>query len=222
MIEDDYDAEYRYDREPVGSLQGLAPERVAYGGTASKTLAPALRLGWLAVPAWLAEPLRGREAARRRRLAGARPARATPTCSAAATSTATCAARGSAYRRRRDALAAALAAELPQARVQGVAAGLHAVVGLPGDVDEARVVELARERGLAVEPAAPHRFEPAAGSPALLLGYARLSEPAIEAAVRELAAAVRAAAPRARHAKGPGRGAGPFAGGLRDPSRRGA
>jgi len=51
IIEDDYDGEFRYDRQPVGALQGLAPDRVIYGGTASKTLAPGLRLAWLVVPA---------------------------------------------------------------------------------------------------------------------------------------------------------------------------
>src|SRR4030095_10966918 len=55
IVEDDYDAEFRYDREPIGALQGLCPERVIYAGTASKTLAPGLRLAWLAVPAVLAE-----------------------------------------------------------------------------------------------------------------------------------------------------------------------
>ena len=48
VLEDDYDSEYRYDRAPVGTLQRLAPDRVVYLGTASKTLAPALRLGWAA------------------------------------------------------------------------------------------------------------------------------------------------------------------------------
>jgi GntR family transcriptional regulator / MocR family aminotransferase len=51
IIEDDYDAECRYDREPIGCIQGLAPDRVVYGGSASKTLAPGLRMGWLIVPA---------------------------------------------------------------------------------------------------------------------------------------------------------------------------
>ena len=55
-IEDDYDAEYRYDRAAVGALQGLDPDRVIYAGSASKTLAPALRIGWLVVPPALLEP----------------------------------------------------------------------------------------------------------------------------------------------------------------------
>jgi GntR family transcriptional regulator/MocR family aminotransferase len=57
IIEDDYDAELRYDRQPVGALQALAPEHVAYGGTASKTLVPGLRLGWLLLPHALVEPV---------------------------------------------------------------------------------------------------------------------------------------------------------------------
>ena len=57
VAEDDYDAEFRYDRAPVGALQGLAPERVAYLGSASKTLAPALRLGWLVAPSGLVRDL---------------------------------------------------------------------------------------------------------------------------------------------------------------------
>src|SRR5205085_8988500 len=53
VIEDDYDGEYRYDRDPVGALQGLAPERVAYLGSARKVLAPAVRIGWMVLPSRL-------------------------------------------------------------------------------------------------------------------------------------------------------------------------
>ena len=57
VIEDDYDSEFRYDREPIGTLQGLAPDRVALLGSVSKSLAPALRLGWIACPPQLSGPL---------------------------------------------------------------------------------------------------------------------------------------------------------------------
>jgi GntR family transcriptional regulator / MocR family aminotransferase len=131
-IEDDYDAEYRYDRAAVGALQGLEPDRVVYAGSASKTLAPALRLGWLVVPGALLEAVRAEKAiadrgtARIEQLAFAdflergeldrhlRRMRAR-------------------YRARRDVLIAALAEELPEAEVLGIAAGLHVTVRLPGD-----------------------------------------------------------------------------------------
>lgn len=57
VIEDDFDAEYRYDHQPIGSLQGLAPDHVVYGGSTSKTVAPSLRVGWLVVPARLVQPI---------------------------------------------------------------------------------------------------------------------------------------------------------------------
>ena len=190
VIEDDYDAEYRYDREPVGALQGLAPERVIYGGTASKTLAPALRLGWLAVPGRLAEAVASEKAmadggtGTLDQLAYAlllergeldRHLRRTRRL----------------YRRRRSELVEAVGRELPGGRVTGVAAGLHAVIELPPGCEEARVIEAARARGVHVEPMAPNRFDPASGPPAVLLGYAGLAEPALRRGVAELAAAVR-------------------------------
>ncbi len=57
IVEDDFDGEYRYDRRPVGALHALAPDRVIYAGTASKTLAPGLRLGWIAAPPPIAAEL---------------------------------------------------------------------------------------------------------------------------------------------------------------------
>jgi GntR family transcriptional regulator/MocR family aminotransferase len=191
-IEDDYDAEFRYDRAAIGSLQGLDPERIVYAGTASKTLAPGLRLGWLVAPRRLVAPLHeeklmlDRGNARIEQLAFAdfldrgeydRHLRRMR----------------SRYRRRRDALVAALGRELPEAEIDGIAAGLHATVRLPaGDDEQAILAEGARRRlGLAAlgDFRAACRDEPAT----LLLGYGQLPEPAIAAGVAELGEAVRAA-----------------------------
>jgi GntR family transcriptional regulator / MocR family aminotransferase len=186
-MEDDYDAEYRYDRPPVGAVQGLAPERVVHAGSVSKTLAPALRLGWLVAPEGLVAEL-----AR----AKAQDDLGTPVIEQLAL--ADFLERGEVdrhlrrtrgtYRRRRDALVAALARHLPRVRVSGIAAGLHLVAHLPAGADERAVVEAARARGVGLQGLAEHRLLP--GPPALLLGYGRIAEPTIEPGVRELAAAV--------------------------------
>lgn len=189
IIEDDYDAEHRYDREPVGALQGLAPERVVYGGSASKTLAPALRLGWLALPAALA-----RDVGFEKGLADA----GSPVLDQLVL--AELIERGeldrhlrrtrAANRAKRDALAAALAEHLPAARIDGVAAGIHVALRLPEGVEEDAVVAAAAARGVGVERMGPHRFSRAGARATLLLGYGALSEPAIRAGIRELALAV--------------------------------
>jgi GntR family transcriptional regulator/MocR family aminotransferase len=96
------------------------------------------------------------------------------------------------YRARRDALVSALARQLPGCAPAGVAAGLHLVVPLPVATDERAVLDRARSSGVGLYGLSEHRIEP--GPPALLLGYGRIAEPAIEAGVAELAAAVRYAA----------------------------
>jgi GntR family transcriptional regulator/MocR family aminotransferase len=187
VIEDDYDAEFRYDREPVRALQGLDPDRVAYVGTASKALAPGLRLGWVVVPARLAE-----EATRVKHLLDVcspsldqlalsrlldrgewdrhvRHARAT-------------------YRRRRDRLVAAIEKCLPWARAEGVAAGLHVLVRLPPGLDDALVAAHAERLGLRVTPLSRFAMHPAA--PGLVIGYGRLPDGAVEGAVALLARTV--------------------------------
>jgi GntR family transcriptional regulator/MocR family aminotransferase len=184
VLEDDYDAEYRYDRQPVGAVQGLAPELVAYAGSVSKTLAPALRLGWMVAPERLVDAV---TAAKESDDLG------TPVVEQLAL--ADFLERGEldrhlrrtrpVYRARRDALVAALARLLPQCSPAGIAAGLHLVVNLPAGTDEDAVVEHARARGVGLSGLSEHRMEP--GSPALLLGYGRIAEPAIETAVRALA-----------------------------------
>jgi GntR family transcriptional regulator/MocR family aminotransferase len=185
IVEDDYDAEYRYDRHPIGSLQGMAPEHVAYGGSASKTLAPAMRLGWLVLP----HPLAEKVAARQRRR-GSMPAPLHQLALADLIE------RGELdrhlrrqrrrYRRRREALLEALASKLPGMPVSGAAAGLYVVVGLPETVNEQAVLAAARSRGIALEAAG-------STSPALVVGYANLSDAAVSQAVDELAKSVREA-----------------------------
>jgi len=192
IVEDDYDAEYRYDREPVAALQGLAPERVIYAGTASKTLAPALRLAWLIIPDHLTD-----EVTAQHLLTFAAPSVVEQAALAIMLE------RGQLerhlrqmrrrYRSRRDALVEALAAELPEARVGGAAAGLHLVAWLPEGADEAAIATRARERGVAIHTL--HHDSAAVGPvpPALLLGYASLTEDALRRAAHEIAIAVRSA-----------------------------
>jgi GntR family transcriptional regulator/MocR family aminotransferase len=189
-IEDDYDAEYRYDRAAVGALHGLEPDRIVYAGSASKTLAPALRLGWLVVPPRLLEAV-----THEKDLADKGTARIEQHAFADFL------ARGELDRHlrrmrarsrpRRDALVAALAEALPEATVHGIAAGLHATVRLPdGDADAIKA-EAARRR-IRFNTMSDYR-EGAGGPPTLMLGYAAVPEAAIRAGIRELGEAVRAA-----------------------------
>ncbi len=188
VIEDDYDAEYRYDREPIGSLQGLAPDRVVYMGTASKTLSPALRLAWLVLPPDLVDDVarakleadRGSPALDQLALADFidrgeldRHLRKTRQV----------------YRRRRDRLMAALATHLPELRPRGIAAGLHLMIELTPGADEREIVAAAAGRSIRL--AAVGRWRATAGPPALFLGYGGLKESVIPEAVRQLALLLR-------------------------------
>jgi GntR family transcriptional regulator / MocR family aminotransferase len=197
VLEDDYDAEFRYDRDPVGCLQGLCPQRVVLLGSVSKALAPGLRLGWLVAPPPLAEVVRGARAtidlgspvidqlALARLLASGAYDRQLRLLRRR-------------YRARRDALTAGLARWLPGAVVHGVSAGIQLYVELPPDVDEAAVVEAAADHGVAVEGVAPLRS--GGGPSALVLGYARLPEHRITQAVQLLAAAAATTRPQgSRH-----------------------
>jgi GntR family transcriptional regulator / MocR family aminotransferase len=188
IVEDDYDAELRYDRVAVGALQGLAPDRVLYIGSASKRLAPGMRLGWMLMPSWLAWPLITAKAAedggsevagqlalhdfiRRGELdRHLRRARLV-------------------YARRRDALLDAVSGLMPGARARGTAAGLFELVELPDGVDEAALVRAAGARGVGVDGLALHRYV-ADGAPGVVLGYGSVAEPAIRQGIRLLAAAL--------------------------------
>lgn len=189
IVEDDYDGDFRYDRAPVGALQGLDPERVAYTGSVSKSLAPGLRLGWLLVPASLAEEV----VERKRTMDLGHPVidqalfarfvergdydRQLRRCQRA-------------YRERRDALVSALAEHFPGAEVSGIAAGLHVIVSLPdryGPLD--RFLERAAAAGVAVRGLAQYGRVPDEGV-RLVLGYAHLSPVRIREGVGVLASAV--------------------------------
>ncbi len=187
VIEDDYDAEYRYDRAPLGAIQGLDRQRVAYAGTASKTLAPGLRLGWLVVPDALHEPL-----LEAKLLAD----RGSPTLDQLAL--ADFIVRGeferhlrrmrSAYREQRAALLDGIHTHLPQLRPAGIAAGLHLICWLPDDLGEAAVVEAAAEHGVSIGGISRYRLTP--GPPGLIFGYATLTPRAAAAGTERLAAAI--------------------------------
>jgi GntR family transcriptional regulator / MocR family aminotransferase len=182
IIEDDYDAEFRYDREPVGALQGLAPDRVIALGTVSKSLAPALRLGWLVCPPALTAAIAeekeygdrgspvldqlalakliesGRFDRHLRRMRGV-------------------------YAARRQALVAALAQHAPAVRLTGLAAGFHAVAHMPGPAAEKSVVAGAMVRSVGLYGMSTYRSSGADRPGQLVVGFGNLSERTIEAGI---------------------------------------
>ena len=185
VIEDDYDAEYRYDRTPIGAMQGLAPEHVVYAGSASKTLAPGLRIGWFLLPARLAGAMAEAKIA---------ADRGSPTLEQLAL--ADFVSRGEfdrhlrrmrpIYRRRRDALLAALADRLPALTPVGISAGLHLVTWLPPGLDEAAIVADASRAGVSVDGVGAYRIAPT-GPGGLIFGFATAPEHAIAEGVAILA-----------------------------------
>jgi GntR family transcriptional regulator/MocR family aminotransferase len=186
-IEDDYDGEFRYDRHPVGALQSLAPDHVAYLGTASKTLAPGVRLGWLVPPRRLLD-----------RLVAAKSAADGHSSALDQLALADLITSGGydrhvrrsrlAYRRRRDQLVQALRRQVPGARVTGIAAGLNALVTLPDGHEEADTVARADAHGLAVDGLDTYHHDGPRHPPVLVVGYATPSDHAYTGALARLTA----------------------------------
>ena len=189
IVEDDYDVEYRFGRQPMASLQGLAPDLVAFVGTASKTLAPALRLAWVVPPSHLIDDVENvllvtgvtpptldqvamasfiEDAALERHLRSMRRH----------------------YRAKRDVLIAALHEHLPEVRISGIAGGLHLLAWLPDGADERATARRSRQSGVGVHELHRHCTTHAPSPPALLLGFALPSESELTAAARLLAAAI--------------------------------
>ena len=170
IIEDDYDSEFRYDREPIGVLQGLAPDRVVAIGTVSKALAPAVRLGWVLAPPTLTAAVAEEKRISDRGSSGLDQLALAALLESGRYDRHLRRMRAS-YARRRGVLIDALARHAPEVRLTGLAAGFHAVAHLPDSADEQAVVTAARERSVGLYGMAPHRAAGAAGPPQLVLGF---------------------------------------------------
>lgn len=188
IIEDDYDGVFRHDRMQVSALQALSPDCVALVGSVSKSLAPGLRLGWIASPPSLVADARsakrdddfgtsvlGQYALARlidtgdydrhvRRLRRH-------------------------YRKRRDTIINALRREIPDAGVEGYAAGLHLLMRLPPDVDENHYVLAAQSHGVDVLGTLP-MYGTQSPDPSVAIAYGRTSPTMLDEAARRLAAAM--------------------------------
>ncbi|MFD5588927.1 PLP-dependent aminotransferase family protein [Streptomyces sp. NPDC127063] len=186
IIEDDYDGEFRYDRKPVGALQGLDPEQVIHVGSVSKSLTPALRLGWMVLPERYVDGVLAAKG-EREGWAGALEQLALADFLACGSYDRHVRRMRQHYRGRRDRLVAALAAHAPHVEVTGIAAGLHAVLRLPPGTERS-TVKAARWQGIALDGLAAFRH-PATDMPArdgLVVGYATPSEHAYGAALDAL------------------------------------
>ena len=189
IVEDDYDSEFRFERQAVASLQGMAPDLTAFCGTTSKTIAPALRLAWMLVPTRLLLAVR-------RQYIDTWPGPPVIDQFAAAAFIA----RGEfdrhvrslrrQYRLRRDALVSTLSRDAPEVRIGGIPAGLHVIAWLSPGTDDVAVAAAARAKGVAVHSLHHHCFASEGVGPALVLGYALLSESRLRRAAAILATVI--------------------------------
>ncbi len=190
IVEDDYDGEFRYDRQHVGAMQGLDPTHVIYGGTVSKTLAPGMRLGWLVLPARLVEPV-----VEVHRNSFAFP----PALDQLALASLLRSGRfdrhlrflRALYHARRDQLATAVTGAMPSLRTAGTAAGLHFLLELPEagpTEDDIRVAAL--RHGVALACLGSHWHEPGHHVQGVVVGYSRPPAHAFAQAVDALIAVV--------------------------------
>jgi GntR family transcriptional regulator / MocR family aminotransferase len=189
IVEDDYDAEYRYDRAPVPALQASAPGLVAYAGSTSKTLAPGMRLGWLIPPSRLhAELVEAKHASDLG--SPALPQLVLARLIASGELEQHIRLVRKRQRSRRDALLRALREHLPAARVQGVAAGLHLLITFPGQTGpDTDLAEALLRAGVLVHPLSWHRERP--GVPGIVLGYAAHPPDQLHEAARRIARVLR-------------------------------
>ncbi|MEU5719251.1 PLP-dependent aminotransferase family protein [Streptomyces sp. NPDC020403] len=193
ILEDDYDGDFRYDRAPVGALQGLDPEHVVHTGSVSKSLAPGLRLGWLIAPASMTDDI----VARKRTMDLGNP-------SLDQAVLADFVVRGGydrqlrrcqrAYRERRDTMTAALEEHFPGTEVSGIAAGLHLIARLPGRFGPGPdFLRKAAAAGIALRPLSDYgAADPEDGTVGLVLGYAHLAPAVIGRGLGLLSEAVTA------------------------------
>ncbi|MFE0025847.1 PLP-dependent aminotransferase family protein [Amycolatopsis sp. NPDC059021] len=186
VLEDDYDGEFRFDNQQVGALQALSPERVVYAGTASKTLAPALRLAWLVLPRSLVEPVRAAMLD-----SGTRPPILHQLALAELIDSGgydrQVRRRRTEYRSRRDRLLAALPETVTP---RGISAGLHLVLMLPDDgPSEMEVLASCRRRSIGVEGLGSYWID--SGRPGgLIVGYGAAAKHAFSGATQALVEAL--------------------------------